>query len=161
MKRIFAVFVVFCMLAIYAVLPVSAAMVSHSVVELDESQQSDVISALEVSIDEEGSSIIMPLNTDMVQVSGPYWQGSVINVPRGKALKVHVYIESYAIASNSVTVYAKSGSAAGTKDSKYKIATWSGIGHHWATIDTNTSNSTYYVMLWGAFNGSGAVYIEP
>ena len=118
------------------------------------------LATFQVTVGENGTHTIVPYNTDLKQVTGPYWQGSV-NVSTGKNMKVHVYIDSYAFGSNQVDIYVKPESSAGALDSRYKVATWTGTGHHCAELAMGTTYTSYYVMLWGAFNGSGAIYTEP
>lgn len=118
------------------------------------------LATFELTVNDDGEASIVPYNQDLRPVTGPYWQGYV-NVSAGKNMKVHVYIESYAFGCNSVSIHVKEGSAVGADDAKYRKATWTGTGHHWADLVKGTKAGKYYVMLWGGFYGSGAIYTEP
>ena len=99
--------------------------------ECDDASEGRMYTVAELIPAEDGSATIVPYNVDLMPVSGPYWQ-NYVSVSKGKNMKVHVYIESFG-----------------------------GTGHHWADLALNTKYTKYYVILWGAFNGSGAVYTEP
>lgn len=165
MKKFLAICLSICTILIYACTPALAAEDSNSVEKIAEvnaitEENSEGPALFKVTVTPNGNSSITPYNVDLTSVQGPYWQ-NYVHVSKGKNMKVHVYIESFAMGSNSVDIYVKPNSAAGAKDSKYKVATWTGKGHHWAELAMNTQYTTYYVMLWGAFNGSGGIYTEP
>lgn len=147
MKKILALCLSFSMFLICFAMPVSASEAKNG----EEAQ---------VMFDEPGNTI-MPLNIDRQQFNGDivYWQGTV-HVPKGSNMKLHLYVNSYLIG-NSLNIYVKPGTAAGTLDEKYRVATWKGTGHHWVDLALNTQYTEYYVMLWGSINATGAIYTEP
>lgn len=151
MKKIVAICL--CIISLFVSIPVFAA-------ESRDVSEERIIAIVEVNPTERNCANIVPYNTDLMPVYGPYWQ-NYVSVPKGENMKVHVYIESFGGGANTVKVYVKPNSAAGALNDKYKVATWTGTGHHWADLAINTQYSKYYVILWGAFNGSGAVYTEP
>lgn len=162
MKKTFALFLSFCIILTCMAMPVSATEYSNESCEILSETTFDgrEFATFEVSVDNNGNTNIMPYNTDLAQINSGYWQNTV-HVSRGKNMKVHVYISSYMYGCNSVDIYCKAGSPANTKSPQYKVARWTGTGHKYADLALNTQNTTYYVMLWGGFNGSGAVYTEP
>lgn len=165
MKKFLAFYLCFCIILIGTTVPVFAAnpydvsINNENVASSEEQCNGQVLALFEVNSNDD-TSLISTYNVDLEQVSGPYWQ-NYVNVAKGKNMKVHVNITSYAIGCNSVSIYVKPNSAAGALDSKYKVATWTGTGHHWANLAVPTSYTKYYVILWGGFNGSGAIYTEP
>lgn len=151
MKKVVALCL--CIVSLFVSIPVYAA-------ECDDTSEGRMYTVAELIPAEDGSATIVPYNVDLMPVSGPYWQ-NYVSVSKGKNMKVHVYIESFGGGANTVQIYVKPNSAAGALNDKYKVATWTGTGHHWADLALNTKYTKYYVILWGAFNGSGAVYTEP